>query len=383
MAGFTTPATNSVVGALSGDLRSKYLTDPRLALAQTALQAGSSAAPVQGGIGEGLARVFQGWAGGKELGDLENDYKGKEATRADTVANALSLGIDQPAETKKYDDGTTINWDARAGNQDAMIKALTANPDTQDMASTLQLQRMQGTTDLNAKLAELKLANQLKGAEPITPYQKAQLGMEQRKLNAGLGGISYTMPDGTQIQIGGTGKGGKINAEQGQAASRSTMIGDGLKSMENLISSPQVSPVRMALANSIGGSNIGDLAATSMRTPQEQQLSAATDSALEGLASAVTGAGVTSDQFTRFKNMLPNAADASTTKDAKFDQAYNFLLTQTNIAGPIAKQIQDHVVERNLERQQNKNTAGGLSTEAQPAPANPALQSLKSKYGLQ
>lgn len=337
----------------AGTLKALYQDDPRYALAQQAIQSGTSTAPAQGGWGEALARAFQGTLGGYMSGQIKNDADSKEQGKAQTMADAMALGRDQPAQTQQYGDGTKIDWNARPGSTDNMVSALMSNPDTSSVGMGLQGAMMDNKMATDQELAKLKLANDLKGSEPITPYQQADLKQKQDKIDAGGGGISYTMPDGTEIQIGGSGKGaGGMKEYQAAASSRAQLLGDGLKTLENNISDPSVSPLRMAIGDTMKGTALGDLGATKLQGDKENIASAGRDAALEGMASAVTGAGVTKDQFTRFTNMLPKAADTQPVKDAKFDNAYNFLLNQTNVAGPIAEQLKQHIVERNQARQQ-------------------------------
>jgi hypothetical protein len=191
-------------------LKSLYVDDPRSQLAQTALQQGTNMAPAQGGWGEALARAFQGGMGGYMQGEIMKDAKRREADKAATLATALSVGKDLPAESKTYSDGTVIDWQARDGNQ-AMINALGSNPDTAPIGMSVQAQMMDNERAQSAELAKMRLAGELKAAEPITPYQEAQLGIDRDKLEldrmkveSGSNGISYTMPDGTVVQVGGS-----------------------------------------------------------------------------------------------------------------------------------------------------------------------------------
>lgn len=194
----------ALYGQQPQSLKSLYVDDPRAQMAQLAIQQGSNMAPAQGGWGEALARAFQGGMGGYMQGQIKKDVDAREAAKAQTMATALEVGRDMPAESKTYGDGTTINFDARNGNE-AMINALGSNPDTAPIGMAVQASMMDNQLAQNQEFAKMKLANELKSSEPMTPYQQAQIGIDQQKLSQGSNGISYTMPDGTEIQIGGNG----------------------------------------------------------------------------------------------------------------------------------------------------------------------------------
>lgn len=349
------PGLAALYGQSPQSLKELYQLDPKYQLAQQALQSGTSTAPAQGGWGEGLARVFQGALGGKMARDAKSEAESQQRNSQQTLTDALSLGKDLPAETKQYQDGTSIDWEARPGNQDAMIQALSGNKDTAPIGMGIQ-----------GAMMDAQIENSQKANEPITPYQQATLKQAQDKLDAGSNGISYTMPDGTEIQIGGTGKGGNMKEYQAQASSRATLLGDGLKTLEKNINDPAVSPLRMAVGDTVKGSALGDLAATKMQSDPENIASAGRDAALEGMASSVTGAGVTKDQFTRFTNMLPKTGESDAVQQAKFDNAYNFLLNQTNIAGPVADQIKQHILERTQTRQGTVGPASAAGSSTVP-----------------
>ncbi|MBP2564528.1 hypothetical protein J2766_001087 [Agrobacterium tumefaciens] len=149
----------------------------------------------------------------------------------------------------------------------------------------------------------------------------------------------------------------KMTETQSTAASRSTLMNTGLRGMNDALVSGNVSPLNMALADTAANAGpIGEWAANQMRTPEEQRFSASKSAALEGIASAVTGAGVTQDQFARFSNMLPSGGETPENQRFKMANAYEFLLTQTKIAGPVADEIRGEVMR--------------LRSEGAPAPSN-------------
>ena len=150
-------------------------------------------------------------------------------------------------------------------------------------------------------------------------------------------GMSVTLPDGTVMQVGGS---GKMTEAQGQASSRGTLLGNGLQTIDANIASPNVNPYRQAAADTIQGMGApGRLVATKIRSDEENMLNAGNAGALEGVASAVTGAGVTKDQFDRFTSMLPNSADSGDVRAQKFKSALTFLENQLQVAGPRGQQI--------------------------------------------
>lgn len=168
----------------------------------------------------------------------------------------------------------------------------------------------------------------------------------------------------------------KMTETQQQASSRSSLISSGLKSLGSLMDSPQVSGGRMAIADTVGMAGpIGQYAAQQIRSPEEQKFTAGRDSALEGMASAVTGAGVTQDQFARFTNMLPSPADDPSVRPQKLVNAYDFLLTQTKIAGPVANEIAAAAAEARA-KIKAPAPSGGLTPEEQRE-----LQELEKLFG--
>jgi hypothetical protein len=128
---------------------------------------------------------------------------------------------------------------------------------------------------------------------------------------------------------------------EGQAASRSTMLKDSLESFENIMNSPNVSPMNMAAADTVAKMGpIGTVIADkNIRTPDEQRFNVAKAAALEGMASAVTGAGVTKDQFDRFTSILPTGSEDPAVRQEKLLGAYKFLRTQATLSGPLGSEL--------------------------------------------
>jgi len=308
--------------ALAEALQKAQETDPLYGSAKGLRAMAADASPVKGGLTEALARVAAGVASGYLGKKSDEQYQDRQAAYDDTLTKALT-GSD-PAEAGKI---------------------LASNPDTAALAQ--KMKQDQWTAEAKARAEAQALANQ-----PITPYQQAQLDIDRQKLSQSDGGLQITGYDAQGrplIQMGGRGGAAaptKMTEQQGQAASRSTMLSSGLDDIEKKLKSPGVNPVRLALSETVDGTALGNLLGQSMLTPDEQVYTSGRDAALEGLASAVTGAGVTKDQFTRFRNMLPSPTDRPEARDAKMDNAYKFLLTQTSIAGPIADEIRNRVVAR-------------------------------------
>jgi hypothetical protein len=123
----------------------------------------------------------------------------------------------------------------------------------------------------------------------------------------------------------------------------------------------------MAFAETVEGLGpIGSVLGNNIRTPDEQRMIAGRDAAIEGFASAVTGAGVTQDQFTRFSRLLPQGSEDPTVRREKLANAYEFLLTQTQIAGPIANDIRGEVMrirEQSIAQTPQMPASGGLTPE--------------------
>lgn len=170
----------------------------------------------------------------------------------------------------------------------------------------------------------------------------------------------------------------KMTETQSQASSRATLMNQGLRGMSDALMSGNVSGLNMALADTAQnyGGPIGEYVANAqLRTPQEQAFSASKGAALEGIASAVTGAGVTQDQFSRFSNMLPTGNETPEVQRLKMANAYEFLLNQTKIAGPVAEEIRSEV-ERFRMAPAPVAPANGLTPEEQKE-----LQELEKMFG--
>ena len=176
---------------------------------------------------------------------------------------------------------------------------------------------------------------QAAGIDPGSPEGQAII---KQKLSGGNGITVYDPATGQPITtIGGSGGVGKLTEAQGQAASRAALIGEGLNTLNKLLLSPDVNPWRMEAANLVGG--ISEAAGNKIRSEDEQRWNAAKSAALEGLASAVTGAGVTKDQFDRYSAMLPTPSDAPAVAQEKMAAANRFLQTQLLLAGPAGQAV--------------------------------------------
>jgi hypothetical protein len=130
-----------------------YMLDPRYGMAQQAMQQGTSTAPVQS-WGEGLARMLQAGIGGYQAGQLRQEYQGKEAERAKTMAEALAAMGGRPGGVETTPGGTSINWNAVPGDFNAGIQKLASNPELTDLAATMQMNRMTAEQARADKMAE-------------------------------------------------------------------------------------------------------------------------------------------------------------------------------------------------------------------------------------
>lgn len=128
---------------------------------------------------------------------------------------------------------------------------------------------------------------------------------------------------------------------EGQAASRSTLMKDALEGYEKVMFSPNVSPAKMAAADTVAGMGpMGEyLADSKIRSPDEQRMNINRAGALESVASAVTGAGVTAGQFERFKTLLPTGNEDPQVRSEKLVNAYKFLSTQATLSGPLGGEL--------------------------------------------
>lgn len=105
---------------LPGAIRSEYLTDPRLMMAQQLQQAGSSTAPVQSPV-EGLARMLQAGLGGYQQRKVRDEYQ----RRGDEYNRVISEALrgDVPIQLR----------------QDMLM----GNPDTAELGQQLAMGRIQ------------------------------------------------------------------------------------------------------------------------------------------------------------------------------------------------------------------------------------------------
>jgi hypothetical protein len=114
----------------------------RRMMAEQMMQEGASTAPVSN-VWEGLARVVRGGVGGY-LGNKEDGALSERQDKANkALAEALTAGRGQAAESKSYDDGHVIDWNAVAPDKNKMYATLLANPDTAGMGAQMQLGDME------------------------------------------------------------------------------------------------------------------------------------------------------------------------------------------------------------------------------------------------
>lgn len=283
-------------------LKDLYGLDPKYQLAQQALQSGTSTAPAQGGWGEGLARIFQGAIAGKALGDVKKDAATAETQRQQTLTDALSLGKDLPAEPKQYQDGTSIDWQARPGSQDNMVNALMGNKDTAPIGMGVQ-----------GALMDAQIENQQKASEPITPYQKETLRQAQTKIDQGENGITIG-PDGT-IQIGGSGK-GKLTERQGKATSFAGRMDNAEKEIQQLtVKNPNIganSLTQSVLADSVTNGGITGKLANYKLEPEQRQLVTAQNQWVNGLLRLDSGATLKPEEYSLYRQQyFPQPGDGA------------------------------------------------------------------------
>jgi len=155
---------------LSPTFQQRMLTDPSYMANQSLIQNGTSMAPARGGALEAVARALTGGLAGANMRDLQTQYQGAQDSRNQAVIDALDLGKNLPAESKKYGDGTTINWNARPGSTDNVIQALAGNPETTDVATTMMGDQIKTQNDINA----MKAKQEFEANAPLTSAQKAE-----------------------------------------------------------------------------------------------------------------------------------------------------------------------------------------------------------------
>lgn len=171
----------------------------------------------------------------------------------------------------------------------------------------------------------------------------------------------------------------KMTETQSQAASRSGLINNGLRGLSEVMLKPTVSAGNMSIAkvaSSLMPEGAQDVVRNNILTPDEQRFEASKGAALEGFAASVTGAGVTQDQFQRFNNILPTGSEDPQVQREKLANAYEFLLTQTKIAGPIADQIKEEAMRLRVAPEQGSVPQGGLTPQEQSE-----YEQLKKMFG--
>lgn len=152
--------------------------DPRYALAQSLLQQGLAPSDGKaGGLGV-LAQALSAGIGAYQTNKLSDEAKARQTSASTDLATALGQMNGKDAETKTYNDGTTINWDAQAPNMQAGIQTLGGNPDLADTATTLQLQQLKGKQDLATQLAKI----QADAAAPLSTKDKAEFAYKDREM---------------------------------------------------------------------------------------------------------------------------------------------------------------------------------------------------------
>lgn len=132
-------------------------------------------------------------------------------------------------------------------------------------------------------------------------------------------------------------KSAEVKATESQAASRANLLKSGLDNFSRAMESPNASPVRREIANLADELPFGGLVSGKIQSDDDQRLAIARNQSLEAMASAVTGAGVTQDQFTRFTSMLPTGYESPQIRREKMLSAYQFLRTQLDAAGSLGR----------------------------------------------
>jgi hypothetical protein len=138
-----------------------WSSDPQMALRMQlarGLMQGQQA-PAQS-WGEGLANMGSRLVGGYMAGQVMNEGRERDEAKAVTLANALRAGQGQAAETKSYGDGTTINWDERKGDPNAMAAILAGNKDTAQIGMQMQIGQMDTKAKNEAAMAREARAHQ-------------------------------------------------------------------------------------------------------------------------------------------------------------------------------------------------------------------------------
>lgn len=156
----------ATLSSLPPKLLAQYLRDPQSMMAQDMIKEGTDTSPIQSPW-QGVARMAKAGLGGYMSAKLRKEYgQQADAAKAERSA-AMAFASGKPAETAKYEDGTTINWNEQKPNYMAAASQLSA-PDNQDLAGSM----------MAAKLNQ----DQVAGQQAFQQGQQERLFSQQKEL---------------------------------------------------------------------------------------------------------------------------------------------------------------------------------------------------------
>lgn len=125
----------ATLSMLPPKLLAQYLRDPMSLQSQRFIEEGTDTSPIQSPW-QGVARLAKAGLGGYMAKKLRDQYAGQaDATKAER-AQAMAFAAGKPAETAKYEDGTTINWNEQKPNLMGAANML-SSPDNMDLQTAL------------------------------------------------------------------------------------------------------------------------------------------------------------------------------------------------------------------------------------------------------
>lgn len=288
MAGFFTP-TN---GGLSGQVKDAFLTDPRQQMIKNMMEQSGSGTPQYGGPWAAMARALSGGLAGIAENKLQSKYQDRQKDYTDTMTRALSQGVDQPAQTQNYGDGSTINWDARPGDSNTMMNTLAGNPDTTGLAQ-----------DIMQKTAEAKLQYAMAANKPLTPFEQAQLQGENITDAMGHMVPKYDLSRVSGVNIGMPSAFGAATTTPGAPAAMPGTPGTGVGTM----GAPGAAPLGMGAAAPGMLPPPGTLAGTMANSPKAME--SAAEKIGENMADRAVPKGA-DDNVPKMTNTLAMIQDA-------------------------------------------------------------------------
>lgn len=296
-------------------------------MAQSLQQQSMSTAPV-GHWTQALAKLMQGYVGGKINEDVAAGEKTRAAGAQQTLTEALAgyrgdvtgdfpveapgpvqPGMPPPAEMQQ------MTIPGQGQNVNELVRVLAGNPDTANMANTMMLNQVSAGMKPETGLKQIYDPNSPTGTKWVRP--SAAVG-QPGKMPSGLD-IEFG-PDGRPIRISqGRGKGGKGGFTRGTETKIQGKQIDAQESMARLdnikaLFEPRFQKIgtRMGMKwTSLKAKfDVGEISPESMQDLYDYSLYKATSfEHMNKLLNELSGAAVSPQEFKRLGNQLPKAGE--------------------------------------------------------------------------